>query len=93
MPWTTTTDPGQFAAAAGGFLRSRLAEHNLLLTITDQLRRGQLRPGELPGAGHAPLLGWWAGRAGPEGAFTRTAGASSRANACVAAISAALLAA
>lgn len=74
MPWTTTTDPEQFAAAAGGFLRSRLVEHNLLLTITDQLRRGQLRRGLLAGAGHAPLLGWWAGQAGPEGAFSSTAG-------------------
>ncbi len=70
----TTTDPDEFAAAAGGFLRSRLVEHNLLLTITDQLRRGQLRRGQLAGAGHAPLLGWWAGQAGPEGAFSRTAG-------------------
>jgi hypothetical protein len=34
MPWTTTHDPGEFLAAAGGFMRSRLVEHNVILTIT-----------------------------------------------------------
>ena len=68
MPWTTTHDPEEFLEAAGGFLRSRLVEHNLILTITDQLRRG----GPLP-AGQT-LLGWWTGAAGHAGAFTRTPG-------------------
>lgn len=69
MPWTMTADPDEFAAAAGGFLRSRLVEHNLLLTVTDQLRRGRWL---VPGG--APLLGWWASEAGPEGAFSLTPG-------------------
>jgi predicted GNAT family acetyltransferase len=68
MPWTTTHDPVEFLAVAGGFLRSRLVEHNLILTITDQLRRG----GPLPEG--PTLLGWWTGAAGPAGAFSRTPG-------------------
>jgi hypothetical protein len=43
------------AETAGGFLRSRLVEHNLLLTITERLRRV-----DRPGPGEPPLLGWWA---------------------------------
>jgi hypothetical protein len=39
MPWTTTLDPGEFLAAAGGFVRSRLVEHNVILTITARLPR------------------------------------------------------
>jgi len=68
MPWTTTHDPEEFLATAGDFLRSRLVAHNLILTITDQLRRRGPRP-----AGPT-LLGWWAGAAGAAGAFSRTPG-------------------
>jgi predicted GNAT family acetyltransferase len=69
MPWTTTRDPEEFLAAAGGFLRSRPVEHNLLLTITERLRRASQ-----PAVGEPALLGWWADEAGPQGAFSRTAG-------------------
>ena len=69
MPWTTTHDPEEFLAAAGGFLRSRPVEHNLLLTITERLRRASQ-----PAVGEPPLLGWWADEAEPQGAFSRTAG-------------------
>ena len=55
--------------AAGGFLRSRPVEHNLLLTITERLRRASQ-----PAVGEPPLLGWWADEAEPQGAFSRTAG-------------------
>jgi GNAT superfamily N-acetyltransferase len=49
MPWTTTHDPGEFVAAAGGFVRSRLVEHNVILTITARLpRAGRPGPGEPP---------------------------------------------
>ena len=69
MPWTTTRDLQEFLAAAGGFLRSRPVEHNVLLTLTERLRQaGQLMPGQ------PPLLGWWADETGPRGAFSRTAG-------------------
>src|SRR5438445_674055 len=32
MGWCTTSDPDRFAAAAGGYLRSRAAENSLLLS-------------------------------------------------------------
>lgn len=69
MPWTTTHDPAEFLAAAGGFARSRLVEHNVILTIAARLPRAGR-----PGPGEPPLLGWWAEGPGPRGAFIRTAG-------------------
>jgi hypothetical protein len=60
MPWTTTHDPGEFLAAAGGFVRSRLVEHNVILSITARLpRAGRPGPGEppLPDTLVPPLLG------------------------------------
>jgi GNAT superfamily N-acetyltransferase len=68
MPWTTTHDPGEFLTAARGFVRSRLIEHNMILSITARL----LRAGR-PGPGEPPLLGWWAEEPGPRGAFIATA--------------------
>ena len=47
MPWTTTHDVAEFLAAAGGFLRSRLVEHNVILTITARLPRAP-RSGTFP---------------------------------------------
>jgi predicted GNAT family acetyltransferase len=69
MPWTTTRDPGDFLAAAGGFVRSRPVEHNVILSITARL----LGAGR-PGPGEPPLLGWWAQEPGPQGVFIATAG-------------------
>jgi predicted GNAT family acetyltransferase len=69
MPWTTTRDPGQFLAAAGGFVRSRPVEHNVILSITARLPQAGR-----PGPGEPPLLGWWAEEPGPQGAFIATAG-------------------
>jgi GNAT superfamily N-acetyltransferase len=69
MPWTTTHDPAEFLTAAGGFLRSRLVERHLVLTIAGRLRRAAR-----PASGEPPLLGWWADQAGPQGAFSLTPG-------------------
>jgi hypothetical protein len=73
MPWTTTHDPGEFLAAAGGFVRSRLVEHNVILTITARLPRAGR-----PGPGEPPLLGWWAEEPGPQGGVHRDRGIPAR---------------
>ncbi|WP_205863102.1 hypothetical protein [Planosporangium thailandense] len=39
MAWFTTSDLEEFLAAAGGFLRSRPAEHTVALTVAEDLRR------------------------------------------------------
>jgi RimJ/RimL family protein N-acetyltransferase len=54
MDWTITEDLDAFAAAAGGFLRSRPVQHTIHLTVAETLRaRGASAYG-----GAAPLFGW-----------------------------------
>lgn len=64
MGWSTTSDLDQFAAAAGGYLRSRAAENTLLLSAAQDARKQRAQP---PGL----LFGWWAPPDGgdPRGAF------------------------
>ncbi len=82
MGWCTTFDLDQFAAAAGGYLRSRAAENTLLLSAAQAARDGQTagRPGRVAHAGGGPaaeatgpgvLFGWWEPPDGgePRGAF------------------------
>jgi hypothetical protein len=62
MGWSTTSDLDQFAAAAGGYLRSRTAENTLLLSAARAARQ----------AGQAGMLyGWWTppDEGEPRGAF------------------------
>jgi hypothetical protein len=71
MGWCTTSDPDRFAAAAGGYLRSRAAENSLLLSATAP--PGGLPTGQWPDAASAaePLFGWWEppDGGGPRAAF------------------------
>jgi len=75
MSWCTTSDPDRFAAAAGGFLRSRAAENTLLLSAAQAARSGwhPQVTGQRPGAAAGPglLFGWWEPPDGgaPRGAF------------------------
>ena len=80
MGWCTTFDLEQFAAAAGGYLRSRAAENTLLLSAAQaagaertaatgwRAQTGARPPGQAdPGV----LFGWWEPPGGgePRGAF------------------------
>ena len=78
MGWCTTFDLDRFAAAAGGYLRSRAAENTLLLSAAQAARTaaqagwhaqvtGQQRGTPGPGL----LFGWWEPPDGgePRGAF------------------------
>jgi hypothetical protein len=64
MGWCTTVDLDRFAAAAGGYLRSRAAENTLLLSAAQDAR--DARPGS-----SGLLFGWWEPPDGgePRGAF------------------------
>jgi len=53
MSWFMTTDPGQFLAAAGEFLRADPAANSVMLTVTENLRVGAAAP-----AAGQPLYGW-----------------------------------
>jgi hypothetical protein len=81
MGWCTTFDHDRFAAAAGGYLRSRAAENTMLLSATVV---GSGQPAPVPGqpSGRGPaggagdvdgdvLYGWWEppDGSGPRGAF------------------------
>jgi len=74
MSWCTTTDLDRFAAAAGGYLRSRAAENTLLLSAAEAGRAGipdgtspvgplGVASGAVPNGtvpnGVGPLFGWW----------------------------------
>jgi len=70
MGWCTTSDLDRFAAAAGGYLRSRAAENTLLLSAALAVRSGWHSPvvGQPSGPGAAAggadgatglLFGWW----------------------------------
>lgn len=69
MGWSTTSDLDRFAAAAGGYLRSRTAENTLLLSAVQDARRAGQPPPQRREAGL--LYGWWAPPGGgePRGAF------------------------
>jgi len=69
MGWCTTSDLDQFAAAAGGYLRSRAAENTMLLSATLAVRSGRAAQvvGQRSAAGATVgvggesglLYGWW----------------------------------
>ena len=80
MGWCTTFDLDQFAAAAGGYLRSRAAENTLLLSAWQAAKDGQApRAGwrtrvagqRAEAADPEVLFGWWEPPDGgePRGAF------------------------
>jgi FR47-like protein len=69
MSWSTTEDVDEFRATAGQFLRSRAAEHMIILNVAETLRR---RGRDVYGA-DIPRFGWWRGTDGAVGsAFLRT---------------------
>jgi hypothetical protein len=77
MGWSTTFDLDRFAAAAGGYLRSRAAENTLLLSAVQAARAGR-RAAQATGPqatsaepGGGLLFGWWEPPDGgePRGAF------------------------
>ncbi|MFJ4654711.1 GNAT family N-acetyltransferase [Nocardia sp. NPDC088792] len=53
MGWNFTEDVEQFLGAAGEFLRSRPAEHNVALTVS-----ATVAAGNSPGYPNPPLFGW-----------------------------------
>ena len=82
MGWCTTSDHDRFAAAAGGYLRSRAAENTTLLSAVATVGSG--RPAQVVGQPSGPrpaggaaagdtevLYGWWEppDGSGPRGAF------------------------
>jgi GNAT superfamily N-acetyltransferase len=68
MAWETTGEADAFLAAAGDWLRSRPAEHTLLLTVAESLRvRGPGAYGSAP-----PRFGWWRADGAVTGAFLQT---------------------
>ena len=82
MGWCTTSDHDRFAAAAGGYLRSRAAENTMLLSAAATVGSG--RPAQVVGPPSGPrpasdaaagdtevLYGWWEppDGSGPRGAF------------------------
>ena len=74
MGWCTTVDLDRFAAAAGGYLRSRAAENSLLLSAAQAARAGpdaQLTGQQRVTPGPGLLFGWWEPPDGgePRGAF------------------------
>jgi hypothetical protein len=83
MGWCTTFDLDKFAAAAGGYLRSRAAENTLLLSAAQAAQDGQHGQAGRAGwrtrvagqpaepAGPEVLFGWWEPPDGgePRGAF------------------------
>ena len=54
MGWCTTFDLDRFAAAAGGYLRSRAAENTLLLSAVQAARAAQSRGAAGPAQATAP---------------------------------------
>jgi hypothetical protein len=81
MGWCTTSDHDRFAAAAGGYLRSRAAENTMLLSASATVGSGRAAQvvgqpsGPRPAGGAAGdtevLYGWWEppDGSGPRGAF------------------------
>ncbi len=83
MGWCTTSDHDRFAAAAGGYLRSRAAENTMLLSAAAGRRIRSAHAGRRAAVGSAAaaggrpaattevLYGWWEppDGSGPRGAF------------------------
>jgi FR47-like protein len=70
MAWFFSADLDEYLAAAGGFLRSRPAEHTILLGAAETVRIS----GPAAFGGGAPLFGWWQpGPPGPPGAAATAA--------------------
>ena len=72
MSWCTTFDLDKFAAAAGGYLRSRAAENTLLLSAAQAAGPAAPQaPGSAGAARPGVLFGWWEPPDGgePRGAF------------------------
>ncbi|MEV6315435.1 GNAT family N-acetyltransferase [Streptomyces sp. NPDC051776] len=68
MAWTTTHDLDAFLSVAGGFLRTRPAQHTVLLSVAASLHAGTVTFG-----GDPPEYGWWRAPDGSTGgAFLRT---------------------
>jgi GNAT superfamily N-acetyltransferase len=61
MAWTLSADVSRYLARAGEFLRSRPAEHSVLLTVTEAVRIGG--PGTF--GDDPPLFGWYTRDGGP----------------------------
>jgi GNAT superfamily N-acetyltransferase len=61
MAWTLTHDVAGYLATAGPFLRSRPAEHSVLLTVSETVRRG----GPAAFGDDPPLFGWYPAGDGP----------------------------
>jgi GNAT superfamily N-acetyltransferase len=61
MTWTLSPDVTGYLATAGPFLRSRPAEHSVLLTVTETVRIG----GPAAFGDDPPLFGWYAADGGP----------------------------
>jgi RimJ/RimL family protein N-acetyltransferase len=67
MGWNVTSDPEEYAAAAGDFLRADPVENTVPLGLIETLRA------EGPDAfGTDPLFGWWHTADGVRGAFVQT---------------------
>ena len=75
MGWSTTSDLERFAAAAGGYLRSRAAENTLLLSAAQDAQRHQAHEAHQAHVaqqqGTGSLFGWWTppDEEDPRGAF------------------------
>jgi GNAT superfamily N-acetyltransferase len=61
MAWTLSPDVASYLASAGEFLRSRPAEHSVLLTVAEAVRSGG--PGTF--GDDPPLFGWYIPGGGP----------------------------
>jgi GNAT superfamily N-acetyltransferase len=61
MAWALSPDVASYLASAGEFLRSRPAEHSVLLTVSEAVRIGG--PGTF--GDDLPLFGWYAEDGGP----------------------------
>jgi len=62
MTWLVSHQVDEFVDVAGDFLRSRPAEHTVLLTVLDSIRA----------RGIAARFGWWVSPSGVAGAFLQT---------------------
>jgi len=74
MGWSATSDLDRFAAAAGGYLRSRAAENILLLSAAQEAQRLQdAQRHQAQSQSTKMLFGWWTPPDGADGADPRGA--------------------